>query len=353
MALKTRCILSVPGNWISLISAEQWGAAMEDEVAIRVHGVSPLPTPLPKGMGRGGQMLAAGNCWHCWMAQISAEQWGAAMEDEMVAIRVHGVSPLPKGMGREDRWVHGCWMAQISAEQNLREEGFRENSLDEVSYNSGQGRNAATTTSVRVEDITSFIHRRTATHIHHVGKGYEKVEPSYFQVTGPGGLPVLAYGDLRGGRHVIQPPDVFASGYFSDEDESTGISNKEEDYMFCISRCRQNSERCASRIEDLQTLELHINGSKRADISESSSKSTIDESSLKLCYKWNCSDTIHCARLGLMDEGCWVKLDLEIDISYFQSELAPSSHDDLIERLSTGQTDYYNKSQAIDDVSDP
>ena len=31
-----------------------------------------------------------------------AEQWGAVMEDE-VAIRVHGVFPLPMGMEREDR----------------------------------------------------------------------------------------------------------------------------------------------------------------------------------------------------------------------------------------------------------
>ncbi|EJK56917.1 hypothetical protein THAOC_23100 [Thalassiosira oceanica] len=39
----------------------------------------------------------------CQIAQISAKQWGAAMEDE-VAVRVHAVSPLPLGIGRED----GC-----------------------------------------------------------------------------------------------------------------------------------------------------------------------------------------------------------------------------------------------------
>ena len=38
----------------------------------------------------------------CWIAQISAEQWGAAMEDE-VATHVHGVCPVPMGIGREDR----------------------------------------------------------------------------------------------------------------------------------------------------------------------------------------------------------------------------------------------------------
>ena len=34
--------------------------------------------------------------------QISAEQWGAVMEDE-VATGVHGVFPLPMGIKREDR----------------------------------------------------------------------------------------------------------------------------------------------------------------------------------------------------------------------------------------------------------
>ena len=36
------------------------------------------------------------------IAQISAERWGAAKEDEE-AIRVHGVCPLSMGMEREDR----------------------------------------------------------------------------------------------------------------------------------------------------------------------------------------------------------------------------------------------------------
>ena len=38
----------------------------------------------------------------CWNAKISAEQWGAAMEVE-VAIHVHGVSPLPMGIPSKDR----------------------------------------------------------------------------------------------------------------------------------------------------------------------------------------------------------------------------------------------------------
>ena len=36
------------------------------------------------------------------IAQISAEQWGTAMEDDL-AIRVHGVIPLPMGIANEDR----------------------------------------------------------------------------------------------------------------------------------------------------------------------------------------------------------------------------------------------------------
>ncbi|EJK76818.1 hypothetical protein THAOC_01398, partial [Thalassiosira oceanica] len=39
----------------------------------------------------------------CWSAQISAEQWGAAVKEDEVAICVHGVCPLPMGMEREDR----------------------------------------------------------------------------------------------------------------------------------------------------------------------------------------------------------------------------------------------------------
>ena len=35
------------------------------------------------------------------IARISAEQWGAAAEVE-VAVRVHGVFPLPIGMEREE-----------------------------------------------------------------------------------------------------------------------------------------------------------------------------------------------------------------------------------------------------------
>ena len=38
----------------------------------------------------------------CCIGQISAEQWGAATEDE-VATRVQGVFPLHMGREREDR----------------------------------------------------------------------------------------------------------------------------------------------------------------------------------------------------------------------------------------------------------
>ncbi|EJK62193.1 hypothetical protein THAOC_17202, partial [Thalassiosira oceanica] len=65
-------------------------AAMEDEVAIMVQGVCPVPM----GIGRKDRCF--------WIAQIWAEQGGAAMEDE-VAIRVQGVCPVPMGIGRKDR----------------------------------------------------------------------------------------------------------------------------------------------------------------------------------------------------------------------------------------------------------
>ena len=39
----------------------------------------------------------------CQIAQISSEQWGAAIGDE-VAARVQGGFPLPMGIEREDRW---------------------------------------------------------------------------------------------------------------------------------------------------------------------------------------------------------------------------------------------------------
>ena len=63
-------------------------------------GKSPVPlgillsfcTPRRRGQSRPG----------CQIAQISAERWGAATGDE-VAVRVHGVFPLPMGMEREDR----------------------------------------------------------------------------------------------------------------------------------------------------------------------------------------------------------------------------------------------------------
>ena len=52
-------------------------------------------------------MASSQRCWiwsepGCLIAQISAKRWGAAAEDE-VALRVHGVFPLPMGMEREDR----------------------------------------------------------------------------------------------------------------------------------------------------------------------------------------------------------------------------------------------------------
>ncbi|EJK74936.1 hypothetical protein THAOC_03357, partial [Thalassiosira oceanica] len=37
------------------------------------------------------------------IGKISAEQWGAAMEDEAAATGVQGVCPLPIGMKREDK----------------------------------------------------------------------------------------------------------------------------------------------------------------------------------------------------------------------------------------------------------
>ena len=57
-------------------------------------------------LGRGPRYRPL-SCWilsvpGCWSDQISAEQWGVVMEDE-VAAGVHGVSPLPMGMEREDR----------------------------------------------------------------------------------------------------------------------------------------------------------------------------------------------------------------------------------------------------------
>ena len=58
-----------PGCQIAQISAQRWGAAIEDNVAICVHGVSPL---------------------------------GAVIGDE-VAAHVHGCFSLPMGMEREDR----------------------------------------------------------------------------------------------------------------------------------------------------------------------------------------------------------------------------------------------------------
>ena len=41
MPQETCPILSEPGCWIAQISAEQWGAVMEEEVATGVHGVFP------------------------------------------------------------------------------------------------------------------------------------------------------------------------------------------------------------------------------------------------------------------------------------------------------------------------
>ncbi|EJK70141.1 hypothetical protein THAOC_08526 [Thalassiosira oceanica] len=77
-------ITTKPGcMMIGQISDRQQGAAMGDEVAIRVHGVFPLPMGVER--------------------EDRYRQQGAAMGDE-VAIRVHGVVPLPMGLGREDRF---------------------------------------------------------------------------------------------------------------------------------------------------------------------------------------------------------------------------------------------------------
>ena len=43
MASITRWIWSLPGCQIAQISSEQWGAAIGDEVAARVEGGFPLP----------------------------------------------------------------------------------------------------------------------------------------------------------------------------------------------------------------------------------------------------------------------------------------------------------------------
>ncbi|EJK46007.1 hypothetical protein THAOC_35349 [Thalassiosira oceanica] len=69
-----------------LQEAKQWGAALQEEVAIRVHAV----IPLQMGIGR------EDGC--CRIAQISDQQWGAALQEE-VDIRVHVVIPLPMGVG--------------------------------------------------------------------------------------------------------------------------------------------------------------------------------------------------------------------------------------------------------------
>ena len=218
-------------------------------------------------------------------------------------------------------------VGRLSVKDWSQKGGFCESSLDEVRIPDSSGHHNATTTSVRAEDITSIENG----YIHHIGKGYQKDEPRYFQVTGPGGLPVFAYGDLRGGRHVIHPAGVFATGYFSDEDEF-GLSNTEDDYMFSI---EMQTKLGGMTAEELQALELHINGSNVvAALTESSCRSSIDQSRLKLCYKWD-------SLLDVLDEGCWVKLDLEIDISRCESELfgEPSGHEDVsLERLPAGRT---------------
>ena len=41
--------MSLAASQIARISAEQWGAAAEVEVAVRVHGVFPLPMGMERG----------------------------------------------------------------------------------------------------------------------------------------------------------------------------------------------------------------------------------------------------------------------------------------------------------------
>ena len=58
-----------------------------------------------------------------WIAQISAEQWGAAAKGGEGAPRVHGVFPLPMGIGREDRYEWTGlepWKGSMASETPLK-----------------------------------------------------------------------------------------------------------------------------------------------------------------------------------------------------------------------------------------
>ncbi|EJK72357.1 hypothetical protein THAOC_06117, partial [Thalassiosira oceanica] len=59
-------ILSVPGFWSAQISAEQWGAVLEDEVATGVHGV----VPLPMGIARDGRCIMGADINTMGMSRI-------------------------------------------------------------------------------------------------------------------------------------------------------------------------------------------------------------------------------------------------------------------------------------------
>jgi len=226
---------------------------------------------------------------------------------------------------RDDRHCVISPFGMLSRRDKDRYPYFKRDSLDRVRIPDKSGERNVASFQVRVEEIFDIENG----YIHRIEEGYEQEEPGFFQLTGRGGLPVVAYGDLRGGHHVIYPEEAFDAGYFSDEDEF-GLSKTEDDYMFCIKMQTKLGE---MSVEDLQALELHINGSKRADLSESSCKSSVDQSSLELFYKWNSIST-------LTDADCWVKLRVEIDINCIQRELGTtlSSEGLRLEQLSAGQT---------------
>ena len=235
-----------------------------------------------------------------------------------------------KGLVRDDRHCVISSFGMLSRrEEKDRYRPFttEPDTLDRVRIPDRNGCHNVTSFQVPVEEI---LHVENG-YIHRVGEGYERKEPRCFQVTGRDGLPVYAYGDLRGGRHVVYPDGPLKfTGYFSDEDR-WGLSKTSDDYMFSV---EMQTKVGVMSFEELQELEIHIDGSKEADMSKSSCKSSVDQSSLKLCYKWNSVSS-------LSDDDCWVKLHVDIDIDRSQRGLGavPSSREDLsLEHFSAGQT---------------
>lgn len=233
-----------------------------------------------------------------------------------------------KGLVRDDRHCVISPFGMLSRrEEKDRSFTTEPDTLDRVRIPDRNGCHNVTSFQVPVEEI---LHVENG-YIHRIGEGYERKEPRCFQVTGRDGLPVYAYGDLRGGRHVVYPDGPLEfTGYFSDEDR-WGLSKTSDDYMFSV---EMQTKVGVMSFEELQELEIHIDGSKEADMSKSSCKSSVDQSSLKLCYKWNSVSS-------LSDDDCWVKLHVDIDIDRSQRGLGavPSSREDLsLEHFSAGQT---------------